>query len=416
MDSDSARHQVLSDPDSGSGSSATVDLDAVAHNVRVLLEYAGSAATMVVVKADGYNHGGTAVARAALAAGAQELGVTTVGEAVALRRAGITAPILSWLHRPDTDFVPAVVHGVELGLSSAPQVSAVAAAARTAERTADITLKIDTGLNRNGVAIGDLDEVFRILGSAVADGSVRLRGMFSHLACADVPGHPANDRQAQVLRDTVARASAAGLRPEVVHLANSAATLTRPDLHFDMVRPGIAVYGLSPIPELGGFGLRPVMTVSATIALVKKVRAGEGVSYGHTWTAERDTVVGLVPMGYADGVRRNLSGRFDVSIGGRRFSSVGRICMDQFMIDLGPDGGGVAEGDTAVLFGSGEGGGPLAQEWADSLDTIHYEVVTGIGGRARRRYIGGAGVEAASAAAESGPSKPDAVANGEVGR
>lgn len=404
-DSDSAQSQVLSDPDTGSGSSIVVDLDAVTHNVRLLREHAGSAVTMVVVKADGYNHGAVAVAKAALAAGAGELGVTTVGEAVTLRTAGITAPILSWLHRPDTDFVPAVEHGIELGLSSAAQVTAVAAAAATAHRTAEITLKVDTGLNRNGVSMGDLDDVLRVLGAAAAEGSVRLRGIFSHLACADVPGHPANDRQAEVLRESVARATKAGLRPEVVHLANSAATLTRPDLHFDMVRPGIAVYGLSPIPELGGFGLRPVMTVSASVALVKRVRAGEGVSYGHTWTAQRDTVVGLVPMGYADGVRRNLGGRFDVAIGGRRFSSVGRVCMDQFMVDLGPDGSGVSVGDTAVLFGSGEGGGPVAQEWADTLDTIHYEVVAGIGGRARRLYVG---------SGDSG--MPDVVAHEEVRR
>lgn len=374
-------------PETGSGSSVVVDLNAVAHNIGVLLEHARDAATMVVVKADGYNHGAAAIARTALAAGASELGVTTIDEALALRSAGIEAPILSWLHRTDTDFEPAVDGGVELGVSSISQLDSVVNAARRANRPAVVTVKVDTGLNRNGVAADEYDDVLRVLGAAVAEGSVRFRGLFSHLACADIPDHPANDRQATVLRDAVDRAASVGLRPDVVHLANSAATLTRPDLRFDMVRPGIALYGLSPIPELGDFGLIPAMTVSAAVALVKRVRGGDSVSYGHTWTAPEDTVVGLIPMGYADGVTRNLSGRFDVSIGGRRFPSVGRVCMDQFVVNLGPDGGGVAAGDTAVLFGSGEAGEPVAQDWADTLGTIHYEVVTRIGGRARRRYV-----------------------------
>ncbi|MGA9871012.1 MAG: alanine racemase [Rhodococcus sp. (in: high G+C Gram-positive bacteria)] len=365
-----------------------MDLAAITHNVRVLVDHAGDAATMVVVKADGYNHGALAVARTAVAAGASELGVTTVGEAIALRQAGVSAPILSWLHRRDTDFAPAIDNGIELGVSSESQLTAVVDAARRTGRTAVVTLKIDTGLNRNGVEPDALDVVLSSLGRAVAEGSVRLRGMFSHLACADEPNHPANDRQAAVLAESVRRARAAGLRPDIVHLANSAAALTRPDLRFDMIRPGIAAYGLSPIPELGGFDLVPAMTVSAEVALVKKVRAGESVSYGHTWTAPEDTVLALIPMGYADGVIRNLGGRFDVSIAGMRYPSVGRVCMDQFVVNLGPSGSGVAEGDTAVLFGSGDDGVPVAQDWADTLGTIHYEVVTGIGGRARRRYAG----------------------------
>ncbi|SNT44347.1 alanine racemase [Rhodococcoides kyotonense] len=372
--------------DPSTGSTVSVDLDAIAHNVRILRDHAGDAGVMVVVKADGYNHGAVEVARTALSAGARELGVTTVQEALVLRSNGITAPILAWLHHDGTDFAPAIASNVELGLSSVEQVHAVVAAATDANATATVTLKIDTGLNRNGIDPVILDDVIDVLGRAVAADSVRLRGVFSHLACADVPDHPANDRQADVLRAVVARLDAAGLHPEVTHLANSAATLTRPDLHFDLVRPGIAAYGLSPIPELGDFGLRPAMTVSTKVALVKNVPAGAGVSYGHTWNAPADTVVALIPMGYADGVRRNLSGRFEVGIGGRRFPAVGRVCMDQFVVDLGPDGAGVAVGDTAVLFGPGENGEPLAQDWADTLDTIHYEVVTGIGGRVRREY------------------------------
>ncbi len=370
-----------------SGAVASIGLDAVAHNVRVLQQFAGHASVMAVVKADGYNHGGVEVARAAVAAGAQELGVTTIGEALELRAAGIDVPVLTWLHRVDSDFAAAITERVGIGVSTARQLDAVVDAAERVGDTADVSLKIDTGLNRNGVAEADLDAVLDTTAAAVASGSVRLTGMFSHLACADEPDHPANDAQAERLRDAVARATRRGTPPAVVHLSNSAATLTRPDLGFDMVRPGIALYGLSPVPSLGMFGLRPVMTLSAQVVNIKTVSEGESVSYGYTWTAPTDTVVALVALGYADGVVRSLSGRFEVTIAGRRYPSVGRVCMDQFVVDLGGDGSGVALGDEALLFGTGDRGEANAQDWADALDTISYEVVTGIRGRVRRRFV-----------------------------
>jgi len=376
------------DPRTGSGAVASVDLDAVAHNVRVLQQFAGDAAVMAVLKADGYNHGAVEVAHAAVAAGAQELGVTTIGEALELRAAGVPVPVLAWLHRTDSDFAAAITGQVGIGVSTAAQLDAVVEAARRVGSTADLSLKIDTGLNRNGVPESDLDAVLDGTAAAVAEGTVRLTGMFSHLACSDEPGHPANDAQAERLRDAVRRATRRGTPPAVVHLSNSAATLTRPDLGFDMVRPGIALYGLSPVPELGTFGLRPVMTLSAQVANIKKVSEGESVSYGYTWTAPADTVVALVALGYADGVVRRLSGRFEVTIAGRRYPSVGRVCMDQFVVDLGGDRSGVAVGDEALLFGSGDRGEAHAQDWADALDTISYEVVTGVRGRVRRRFVG----------------------------
>ncbi|MGW0041734.1 alanine racemase [Rhodococcus sp. NPDC003348] len=367
---------------------ALIDLDAIAHNVRLLREHAGDAALMAVVKADAYNHGAVPVARTALAAGASELGVTTVGEALTLRAAGITAPVLSWLHTADTDFRAAIAADVELAVSSPRHLDAVVAAARTVGTTAGVTLKVDTGLNRNGVSATELDELLDGLARAQSEGAVRLGGVFSHLAHADQPHHPVIDAQAQVLRDAVDRAARLGMRVDRVHLSNSAAALTRPDLRFDMVRPGIALYGLSPVPELGGFGLRPAMELRARVALVKKVAAGAGVSYGHTWIAPHDTTVALLPVGYADGVPRALGGRFEVQIGSRRYPQIGRVCMDQVVVDLGTDPGPVAEGDTAVLFGTGESGEPVAQDWADALDTIHYEVVTGVRGRVVRSYTG----------------------------
>jgi alanine racemase len=259
--------------------------------------------------------------------------------------------------------------------------------------TATLTVKIDTGLNRNGVSAADYPAMLDALQRAQAEETVRVRGLMSHLAHADEPEHPTNDLQAQRFSDMLAQARAAGVCYEVAHLSNSPAVMTRPDLAFDMVRPGIAVYGLSPIPERGQMGLIPAMTLRCPVALLKSVSAGDGVSYGHTWIAGRDTTVALLPIGYADGIYRALSGRFEVLINGRRRLSVGTVCMDQFMVDLGPGATGVREGDTAILFGPGTGGEPTAQEWADLLGTIHYEVVTSPRGRVVRVYREGGTVE-----------------------
>jgi alanine racemase len=365
---------------------AVVDLGAIAHNVRVLREHAGGAGVMAVVKADGYGHGATRVARAALGAGAAELGVATVAEALALRADGITAPVLAWLHPPGIDFGPALLADVEIAVSSVRQLDEVTDAVRRTGRTATVTVKVDTGLNRNGVAPANYPAMLTALRAAVAEDTIRLRGLMSHMVFADQPENPVNDVQAQRFSDMLARARAEGLRFEVAHLANSSATMSRPDLAYDLVRPGIAVYGLSPVPQLGDMGLIPAMTVKCAVALVKSIRAGESVSYGHTWTAERDTTLALMPIGYADGVFRALGGRLEVLINGRRRPGVGRICMDQFVVDLGPGPVDVAEGDEAFLFGPGTRGEPTAQDWADLLGTIHYEVVTSPRGRITRTY------------------------------
>ncbi|ORV90264.1 alanine racemase [Mycobacterium interjectum] len=370
----------------GTLAEAVVDLGAIAHNVRMLREHAGGAQVMAVVKADGYGHGATRVARAALAAGAAELGVATVDEALALRADGITAPVLAWLHPPGIDFGPALLAGVEIAVSSVRQLDEVADAVRRTGRTATVTVKVDTGLNRNGVAPAQYPAMLRALRAAAAEDTIRARGLMSHMVYADQPDNPINDVQAQRLSEMLALARTEGVRFEVAHLANSAATMSRPDLAFDLVRPGIAVYGLSPVPGLGDMGLVPAMTVKCPVALVKSIRAGESVSYGHTWTAQRDTNLALLPIGYADGVFRSLGGRLEVLINGRRRPGAGRICMDQFMVDLGPGLLDVAEGDEAILFGPGTNGEPTAQDWADLLGTIHYEVVTSPRGRITRTY------------------------------
>lgn len=367
---------------------ATIDLDAIAHNVAVVRERSAGAPIMAVVKADAYGHGAAAAAKAMLAAGARELGVCTLDEALELRAAGITAPVLAWLHSADSDFGPALAAGVELAIPTPLHLPAIVAAATAGGVTAVVSVKVDTGLNRNGVTAAELPALLAALVRAEADGAVRVRGMFTHFARADEPDHPVIDLQAERLRKMAAEARAAGLDLEVVHAANSAAALTRPDLAFDMVRPGIALYGLSPMPERGDFGLRPVMRLSGRLVRLKQVSAGEGVSYGHTWTAPRDTVLGVVPLGYADGVPRVLSGRFEVLVGGELRPAVGRVCMDQFVVDLGPDTT-AAPGDEAVLFGDPRRGEPHVQQWADALGTIHYEVITGVKGRVRRGYTGG---------------------------
>ena len=368
---------------------ASIDLDAIADNVAVLRERAGSAAVMTVVKADGYGHGATEVARAALDAGAAELGVATVAEAVQLRQAGITAPVLAWLHPPGTDFAPALQAGIQIAVSSPRQLADLLDAVSRTGCQATVTVKTDTGLNRNGVGESDYPAVLDGLRRARADDAVRVRGLMSHLAHGDDPEHPFNDEQARRLAARAALARDYGLEFEVVHLSNSPATMTRPDLAFDMVRPGLATYGLSPVPERGDLGLRPAMTVTCPVTMLRPVTAGESVSYGHTWTAARDTTLALIPAGYADGVFRLLSNRMQVSINGRRYPNVGRVCMDQFVVDLGPEAVDVAEGDQAVLFGPGDHGEPTAQEWADLLGTISYEVVTSPRRRIARAYTHG---------------------------
>jgi alanine racemase len=369
---------------------AVVDLDAIAHNVRLLSELAGSAQVMAVVKADGYGHGATQAGRAALVAGAAELGVATIDEALALRRDGISAPVLAWLHPPGADFGPALEADIEVAVSSVRQLGEVLDAVERTSHSATVTVKVDTGLNRNGVRTAEYPEVLTLLRQAQASGAVRLRGIMSHLAHGDDPDNPFNDLQAQRLTEMAAHARDKGVGFEIVHLSNSPAAMTRPDLTFDMVRTGIAVYGQTPIPERGDMGLQPAMTLKCPVALVRSVRAGDGVSYGHTWIAEHDTTLALLPIGYADGVFRTLSGRIDVLINGRLRRSVGRICMDQFVVDLGPGEVDVADGDDAILFGPGSQGEQTAQDWADLLGTINYEVVTSPRGRVTRTYRGAA--------------------------
>ena len=374
---------------------AVVDLAAIRSNVAALREHAGPAAVMAVVKADGYGHGLEQTARAALAGGATWLGVAQVDEALGLRAAGITAPVLAWLYPPGRPLAAAVANDVDLSVAAPWMLDAALEAARYVRRPVRLHLKVDTGLGRNGVMPAELPGLLAAALAAEAEGLCRLVGLWSHLAFADVPDHPTVRGQVTVFDEAVALAERAGARLEVRHLANSAATLTDPAMRYDLVRPGLAVYGLSPVPQLGGperFGLRPAMRLEADLALVKAVDAGQGVSYAHAYTTAERTVLGLVPLGYADGVPRHASGSqgrlgAPVQVRGRRLGVAGRVCMDQFVLDLGPDAVETA-GDTVVLFGSGADGEPTAQDWADAAGTISYEIITRVGPRVAREYVG----------------------------
>ena len=366
-----------------------VDLGALRHNVRTLKAAADGARMMVVVKADGYGHGMVPAARAARAAGAEWLGVAVLEEALALRAAGDTGPVLTWLSVPGEDYRPAIRAGVDLTAYTVAEVEEVRAAARAAHLPARLQLKVDTGLSRGGASQESWPDVVAAAVDAERSGQVRVTGIWSHFACSDEPAHPANDAQEKVFRWALDLAESAGLRPEVRHLSNSAAALTRPSSRFDLVRCGIAFYGLSPIPELrtsAELGLVPAMTAQARLAVVKRVPAGSGVSYGHTYLTERDTTVAVVPVGYGDGIPRHASSVAPVLAAGRWRTVAGRVCMDQIVLDLGDDPAGA--GDPVVLFGSGEDGGPTAQDWAEACGTISYEIVTRIGGRMQRRYVG----------------------------
>jgi alanine racemase len=294
---------------------------------------------------------------------------------------------MCWLYAPGERFDDAIAAGVDLSATSVGQVEEITRAAARVDRPVRLHLKADTGLGRSGAAPDDWPTLVDAALRAQAEGLAAVVGLWSHMACADEPGHPSIAAQLREFDDAVELAEKAGVRPEVRHIANSAATLTLPQARYDLVRPGIAVYGLDPIPSLGParrLGLRPAMTLTGRLALVKRVGAGQGVSYGHRYTTTEETTLGLVPLGYADGIPRHGTNLLEVWAAGRRRRIAGTVCMDQFVIDVGDDE--IRAGDEVILFGPGDRGEPTAQEWAEMLGTISYEIVTRIGARVPRTY------------------------------
>ncbi|KAA9149112.1 alanine racemase [Microbacterium lushaniae] len=363
---------------------ARIDVEAIADNVRHLRRLT-DAEIIAVVKADAYGHGALRCAVAALQGGASRLGVAEIAEALRLRREGITAPILAWLHAPGTSFAEAVEQDIEVGVSGIDQLLQAAAAA-SGDRPAAVHLKIDTGLSRNGVPPAEYRVVFAEAARLERIGRLRVVGLFSHLSNASA----ADDLAAlRVFEEAVVEAASLGLNPPLRHIAATHAAIALPETRLGCVRIGIGLYGLSPFADRtsADLGLRPAMTLRAAVAAVRRVPAGQGVSYGYAFRAPRDTTLALVPLGYADGVPRQASGAGPVTIGGRRFSVAGRIAMDQFVVDVGDTP--VAVGDEVVLFGDPTLGVPSATEWADAAGTINYDIVTGIGPRVARRQVAG---------------------------
>ncbi len=378
---------------------AQVDLAALSANLGVLRARAGSADLMAVVKADAYGHGMVAVAREARAAGVDWLGVALPSEALALRDAGDVGRILAWLWTPgESDVERCVARDIDLSVSSAWAVEEVAEAARRTGQAARVHLKVDTGLTRNGVALGDLAGVLDLLRAVVGDGLVTVEAVWSHLADGDTPGAASVREQRECFERAWEQVLASGLRPGMRHLANSGALLAHPDCAYDLVRTGIAMYGLTPAAVLGAsrdLGLTPVMTLMADLAHAKDVAVGTSVSYGWRWSASTPTRLGLLPIGYADGLPRAAGAPrsgppVEVLVDGRLRPIIGTVAMDQCVVDLG-GGSRVSAGEPVVLFGAGDRGEWTADDWASALGTIGYEIVTRIGPRVPREYIGASG-------------------------
>ncbi|HEY2441751.1 MAG TPA: alanine racemase [Streptosporangiaceae bacterium] len=364
---------------------AVVDLGAIRANVAALAGQVGGAGLMAVVKADGYGHGMIPAATAAVAGGASWLGVVGVQEGLALRAAGLTARVLCLMDDPDAAHAEAISRDIDLSVSSVGQLDLLSAAARQAGKPASLHLKVDTGMSRGSAPATSWPELVDVALAAQAAGYIQVTGIWSHLACADLPGHSSVPAQLTAFDDALELAEKAGARPQLRHIANTAATLTLPQSWLDLVRPGGGIYGLSTQPGGAPRWLRPAMTARTRLVQVKRVPAGSGVSYGHRYITAAETTLGLVPQGYAEGVPRSAANQVQVQVRGRRRTIAGTVCMDQFVVDLGDDP--AAAGDDVVLFGPGDDGEPTAQEWADRLGTLSYDIAIGFGGRAARTYL-----------------------------
>ncbi|WP_150462299.1 alanine racemase [Nesterenkonia ebinurensis] len=363
---------------------AIIDASAIAHNVRTIAEFVRPAKVLAAVKADGYGHGLVPAARAALAGGADWLGTAHITEALQLREAGIDAPLLAWLHTRDSDFAAGIEAHIDLG-TSGWDLDQVAAAAEALHEPARVHLKVDTGLGRNGAAMTDWPGLVQRAAEFQNQGLISVEGVFTHMAVADEPDRKETDEQLAAFGEALAAAEAGGVVPDLRHAANTPAALSRPDAHFDMVRVGVGIYGQSPFADrpAASLGLRPAMELRTTVANVKRVPAGHGISYGLTHRVEAPTHLGLIPLGYADGIPRNAVGA-PVLIRGRRYHSAGRVAMDQFVVDLG-EHTDVQVGDEVTIFGGDSG--IEAADWGAAAGTINYEIITRIGARVPRTVV-----------------------------
>ena len=377
---------------------AVINLSAIEKNVKHLMSQSGKPA-LAVVKADAYGHGLIPVAKKAIASGVSWLGVALLEEAIALRESGVTAPILAWLTPTTDDFAGALKNNIDIGVPSLAHLEIIESVARANNIVARVHLEVDTGMTRGG-ALYEWDELIVAARKAEQAGYVKVIGVWSHFARADEPGHEFNVLQRNNFVVALDAAKQAGLSPEVVHLSNSAATINDEESHFDLIRLGIAMYGLSPDVEKMGssdqLGLTPALSLRARVHLVKDVPAGSQVGYGGSEITSQDTKIGIVAMGYADGVPRNANNSVGVLVGNKMSPIIGRVSMDQFVVDLGKESQ-VRAGDWAYLIGAMIGSENTASytshtcytadSWAGACGTINYEIVTRIGPRVKRIYL-----------------------------
>jgi alanine racemase len=372
-----------------------IDLGAIRENIKYLMAKSGKPA-LAVVKADGYGHGLLPVAKSALSAGASWLGVALLEEARALRQGGISAPIIAWLTPITDDFASAISEDIDIAIPSLAHLEAITSAARSLGKCARIHLEVDTGMSRGGA----LNEWSELVSSAKTDqdsGLIKVIGIWSHFARADEAGHEFNNKQLENFKSAVAEAESVGITPEIIHLSNSAAAINDVDSHFDLLRLGIAIYGLSPdFSHMGSsekLNLKPAMSIRARIHLVKDIPAGSQVGYGGSAITKVDTKLGVIAMGYSDGIPRNANSSAGVLVGNKRAPIIGRVSMDQFVVDLGRDSSAKA-GDWAYIIGSNpsdsytSASSYTADSWASASATINYEIVTRIAARVKRIYQG----------------------------
>lgn len=367
------------------GAVLTIDQHAVEANTRFFASRT-RAEVMAVVKADGFGHGSAETARTALANGATWLGVTSIAEGLELREAGLAAPVLSWLNPLDADFGLALAGGIDLAVPSPRHLSAVMDAARASGRRARVHLHLDVGMARDGCEPAQWPGLCRAASGGEQHGVITVAGLMGHLGCADVPADPCNEVGRARFTWGLETARAAGLRPAMRHLAATAATLTDPRTHHTMCRIGAGLVGIDSSRTTR---LRQALTLTAPVVAVRQARAGSPVGYGHSWIAPADTTLGLLPVGYADGLPRAASGHAEVLVGGRRCPAAGLISMDQTVIDLRSQQ--IHPGEVAVVFGPGTSGEPTVADWAAWAGTIEHEIVTRIGARVHRQVTGACG-------------------------
>ena len=368
---------------------AEIDLDAIRHNVRTLNDLTSEAEVMGVVKGYAYGHGNPQSAIAMLEGGATRLGVARVAEALHLREAGIDAPIHVFTEPPPEAAPTLIEHELTPAIYTRPFARALSEAATAASREVGVHVKLDTGMHRVGLLSDDVPDAISWIAGLPG---LRVEGLWSHLAVADQPDHPFNQKQLDLFSELVERVHQAGVEVRYRHIANSAATLSNPASHHDLVRCGIAAFGLWPGPAfVGTVDLRPALSLRARVNMIKNVPAGDAVSYGLRYEVDRDSRVVTVPAGYADGYDRRLSGRAEVIIGGSRYKVSGTVCMDQFMVDVCD--AIIEVGAQATLIGEADGERITAEELATHIGTINYEVTTRIPSRVPRVFIGGSGGE-----------------------